>query len=629
MEIKSTKIGPIAEQGQHLRTHHGITENDPWYWLDTKHGDPNHATVQELVALENKWAEEKIAHTHPIREKIVAEIRALTKETDVSAPVKHGNYWYFTRTFEGIDYPRLCRVKSNDVPTVNAETTHENEEIILDQAKCAEGQEFYSVANQVIDVEGNRFIWGEDTTGGELYDLRVMEFATGEIIDDAVKQVGYSLAVVGEDLYYTRVDDVWRAHQIWVHRIGTDAAEDELVFEEPDEKFEIYVSKSRDNQWVIIGSYATLSTRIWLFPADGKRRAPRQLTTPKEGLRYSVEPAGNHLLINHNLVSEDETLAIVPTPSIEQFEGTSLEQPLCPEETWVENWTLVEGERLLEVYAFEKFAAFAMRANGQTAIRIWVRSQAYQGEDVPLDETAVKSLYNESFSIEWPQAVRVIEPASNPEWDTNSFRFTVQSFAQPPITAEYVLTSDSSEGGQINVIKELQVPGFDPTQYETRLEWVEARDGVKVPVSMVYRKDLCADRTNPGLIYGYGSYEASMDPWFSINRITLLNRGLVYAMAHIRGGGELGRNWYEQGKFAVKTNTFNDFVDVSRWLVDSGWVASGRLAAQGGSAGGLLMGGIANQAPELYRVVDAHVPFVDALTTILDPSKPTHNRRMG
>lgn len=658
MKISPSSIGPIAEKHNHVRSFHGQEDIDPWNWLDVKPQDANFETVQHLVVLENEHANAIIEPTRPLREKIVAEIRAYTTETDVSAPVKNGEYWYFTRTFEGIDYPLFARVKSKDVPTLEAHSTHENEETILDQAQRADGKTFYNATNQTVDVENNRFIWAEDTTGGELFDLYVMDMETKEIIDSAVKEVAYTIAAVGEDIYYTRVDEAWRSCQIWVHRIGTDAAADQLVLAEPDEKFEMTVTKSRDGNWVVLSSWATLSSRHWLIPADGSRHQPRMFAAPEEGFRYSIEPAGDHILITHNRLSQDESLALVSTPSLQQFEGTSLQNPLCPVETWVEHWPLVVNERLLEVHAFATFVAFGMRANGQTAIRIWKRvdgrnnqgNLAQNNDDVPLSEEQLRSIYGQSQDIAWPLDVRVLEIGANPSWQATSLRFTVESFAQPVISADYHVDSanfradsaapadpltpgrsggavpaqqeNSSEGAKITIVKELQVPGFNPQEYQTKLAWVEARDGVKIPVSMVYRADLAADGTNPGLIYGYGSYEASMDPWFSINRLSLLNRGVVYAMAHIRGGGELGRNWYEQGKFAVKTNTFNDFVDVSRWLLESGWVAPGRLAAQGGSAGGLLMGAVTNQAPELYAVVNAQVPFVDALNTILDPTKP-------
>lgn len=644
MKITQSPLGPIAEKGNHVRNFHGQPEIDPWNWLDVKPEDANYETVQQLVALENEHANSVIEPTRPIREKIVAEIRSYTEETDVSAPVKNGDYWYFTRTFEGIDYPLLARVKSNDVPLLNAHSTHPDEETILNQAQRAEGKVFYNVTNQTIDAQNNRFIWAEDTTGGELFDLYVMDLETKEIIDSVVKEVAYSVAAVGDDIYYTRVDDAWRSFQIWVHRIGTEASEDQLVLEELDEKFEITVSKSRDGQWVVISAWATLSTRHWLIPADGKRHQPRMFATPEEGFRYNIEPAGDHILVIHNRLSQDESLALVSTPSLEKFQGTSLEKPLCPVDSWVENWPLAANERLLEVHAFAGFVAFGMRANGQTAIRIWKRvdgretgrKQGQNSNDVPLDEKQLKEIYAEAEDISWPLEVRVLEIGTNPDWESNSLRFTVESFAQPIISADYQVVfpaddanlatnsqlTEPAEGANITVIKELKVPGFDPSEYKTKLEWVESRDGVKIPVSMVYRADIEPNGTNAGLIYGYGSYEVSLDPWFSINRLSLLNRGVVYAMAHIRGGGELGRNWYEEGKFAVKTNTFNDFVDVSKWLIASGWVAQGRLAAQGGSAGGLLMGAVTNQAPELYAVVNAQVPFVDALNTILDPTKP-------
>ncbi|MDO5728460.1 MAG: S9 family peptidase [Actinomycetaceae bacterium] len=605
MSIAQTSRGPVAPKQPFKRTFHGHTVIDPWKWLD----DPKSEDVLALVTAENEWAEHTLAPTRELRATIRQEIQSYTQETDVSAPIQDGDYWYFTRTREGIDYPAHYRVKG-ERPDLDRETIGEGEQLILDEAERAQGHEFYASVNHVVAHDGELYLWAEDTSGGELFDLKIKDLTTGQIVDDAVTGIGYGLAVTGAWVYYVRMNQAWRPHQIWVHRIGTPQSDDKLVLEEADEKFGLWVRRSRDGQWIVIEAEAALTTKVWLIPT-GDPSAPRPFAAPHEGMRYRVEPAGNHFAITHNRYREDESLALAPMVDTAQFNplGPGADaRELCPVDQWQEVWTPDAGERLLEVTAFADFTAAIMRSNGQTAIRILHRGTT----PVQLTDT-----YSRMSWVEWDEPARVLEIGSNRQWNTDRIRFSVESFALPTIDADWIV-----ETGEADLIKHKEVPGFDPSQYETTREWVTARDGTRIPVSMVYRVGTQPDGTNPALEWGYGSYEVAMEPWFTTNFIPLLDRGVVLALAHIRGGGELGRGWYEQGKFEKKPNTFTDFVDVGRWLIEAGWAARDRLAALGGSAGGLLMGAAVNLEPNLYRFVSAQVPFVDALTTILDPSKP-------
>ncbi|MDO5719860.1 MAG: prolyl oligopeptidase family serine peptidase [Actinomycetaceae bacterium] len=603
--IRMTSRGPIAAQRQYIRTFHADQVADPWHWLDT----PQSEEVAALVRAENAWADQVLAPTQPLRARIRDELKSLTQETDVTAPVKEGEYWYYSRTREGIDYPAHYRVKG-ERPALDPYRVSEAEQLIVDEARRAQGKDFYASTNHTVAHDGRWYMWAEDTTGGELFDLIILDLQTGKIIDESVKSIGYGIATTDAWVYYVRMTEAWRPYQIWVHRIGTDQAEDRLVLEEPDEKFGLWIRRSRDSRWIVIEAESTLSTKSWLIPT-GAPSAPLPFVNAQEDMRFRVEPAGDHFAITHNRHRKDESLALAPMIDRSRFVPLGQEidvEELCGLDQWVEVWTPTDGERLLAVTAFADFTAAVMRSSGQSAIRILHRA------DNPGD---LSRIYDEMSWVEWDEPVRVIEMGSNREWHTDRLRFTVESFALPQIDADWIVATGGTE-----IVKRQVVPGFEPDKYETRREWVTAEDGTQIPVALVHRKGIEPDGSNPALEWGYGSYEVSLEPWFMTSTISLLDRGLVVALASIRGGGELGRDWYEQGKLEKKPNTFTDFVAVGRWLVDTGWAAPDRLAALGGSAGGLLVGAAANLAPDLYRFISAQVPFVDALNTILDPSKP-------
>ena len=674
--IEDSPIGPIAEPRDFQRQFHGYSDSDPWRWIDvplegqatpertddvpvegeaaTERAD-DVAAVNVLVEAENRWAEKLLAPTQKLQDTIVEEIRQHTQLTDVTAPVRRGEYWYYSRIQEGSDYYTHHRLRSETLPQLDAHTRPEGEETILDEVRRARGQEFYNMENYAISPSGNLAAFSEDVTGAETFDLKIRDLQSGEIIDEGVRAVAYGIALTDEYVWYARNDDAWRQCEIWVHRIGADPATDRLVLREPDALFNVMVELSRDGKWVVISSGSALTSKCWIAPADGVS-APRLVAAPEHGVRYLVEVAGDHLAIVHNRLREDESLAVAQLPAAQTWQSPDIGEDgavvpgvaavgdvpetgggddvpqvgqapaapdlaapaldeLAPAETWVDVLVPAEGERLLKCDAFRDFVALTMRSDGQTALRILRRHEP--ASEAPVTHEELGAIYSHSSDVQWPLAVRVIEPGLNPQWDTDRVRFIVESFALPPVWADWLVETDTAQ-----VVKATEVDGFNPDEYEVRREWVEASDGTKIPVSMVMRKGTTPDGTHPGWLYGYGSYEASTDPWFSRPRLSLLQRGVVYAMAHIRGGGEMGRAWYENGKFAAKPNTFTDFVAVAEWMQDSGWVQPGRLAAEGGSAGGLLMGAVANLAPEAFRVIVAKVPFVDALNTILDPTKP-------
>ncbi|OLT38879.1 oligopeptidase B, partial [Kytococcus sp. CUA-901] len=470
----------------------------------------------------------------------------------------------------------------------------EGEQVLLDGNAEAQGEEFFSLGAFDVTAHGERLAYAVDTTGDERFDLRVKDLETGEVVDDAVTGIGYGTAwsVDGEHLFYTRVDDAWRPFQVWRHQVGMPAQDDVLVHQEDDERFWMGVGTSRDDRHVLIWLGSKNTSEVRLVDAEDPTGAVRVVAAREEGVEYDVEPAGDRLWIVHNRDHRDFALAVAPADS-----------------TSADDWSTVlpgeDGVRLAGVEAFAGHLVLSLRRDGLTQLQVLPLScegrPVGEGYQVPVDE-----------------AVYTIESGSNPTYDTDTLQVLVESMVTPRSVYDLDLGS-----GTLTLVKRQPVlGGYDPQDYQQLRLWATAQDGTRVPISLVARADLSPDGTHPGLLYGYGSYEISVDPHFSVSRLSYLDRGVVYAVAHVRGGGELGRGWYEDGRMERKTNTFTDFVACAEHLVATGWVAPDRLAAEGRSAGGLLMGAVLNLAPERFRVVHAGVAFVDALTTILDPSLP-------
>jgi oligopeptidase B len=578
----------------HVREHHGDRVVDPFEWLRDK-DDPE--VIAHLEA-ENAYAEATTSHLEPLRARIFDEIKSRTQETDLSVPAAYRGWWYYSRTFEGKQYAAQCRVAmvaGKGRPDLQPGNTPEGEQVLLDGNTEAQGHEFFSLGAFEVSVDGHRIAYAVDVEGDERFDLRVRDIQTGEVIDEAVTLIGYGVvwSLDGRHLFYTRMDDSWRPHQVWRHEVGTSAEADVLVFEEPDERFWMSVGSSRDDAWVIIAVGSKLTSEVWLLDASAPLGGPRLVAPRRDGVEYDVEPAGDRMLIVHNANHPDFELAQAPLDS-------------SGHEQWSPLGETVPGERLLGVEAFSTHAVVSLRRDGLTALRLMPRNTAAaSGFDAPSDLSFEEPLYS-------------IGTGNNPEYETTALQIVFESMVTPKTISDYDLAT-----GTYTVLKAQPVlGGYDPGDYEQHREWATAPDGTQVPMSLIHRRDVSADGTAPGLIYGYGAYEISVDPYFSVARLSLLDRGFVYAIAHVRGGGEMGRHWYDQGKMEHKVNTFTDFVACADHLVDSGWVAPDRLVAEGGSAGGLLMGAAANLAPARFAAIHAAVPFVDALTTILDPSLP-------
>jgi oligopeptidase B len=582
-----TAIPPPAKRIPTERTHHGDTVVDEYAWLAEK-DDPD--TVAYLKA-ENAHTEAATAHLAGLRETVYNEIKKRTKETDLSVPSRKGGYWYYTRTVEGQQYGIHCRraVRPGEVdpPSTADGTPLDGEEVLLDGNRLAEGHDFFQLGAFDISPDGRRLAYSTDFSGDERFTLRVKDLVTGELLPDEVPDTFYGTAwsADGSTLFYLTVDDAWRPYRVWRHAVGAPAGADTVVLEEADGRFWVGVGLSRSERFVVIDVHSKVTSEVLLIPADAPAAPPRVVAPRRQGVEYSVEHHGDRLLILHNDGAEDFALAY-----------TSAGEP--------GEWTTLightPGTRLEGVDAFASHLVVSLRRDGLTGLRV-----------LEVDG-------GEPYHIEFPEPIYSVGLDANPEYETASVRLHYTSLITPDSVYDYDLSSR-----RLVLRKRRPVlGGFDPAQYEQHREWALADDGTRVPISVVCRTGTPRDGTAPCLLYGYGSYETSLDPWFSIPRLSLLDRGVTFAVAHVRGGGELGRRWYSDGKLLAKKNTFTDFVACARHLVKAGWTAPERLVARGGSAGGLLMGAVANLAPDAFAGIVAQVPFVDPLNSILDPSLP-------
>ena len=580
---------PSPERRPTERIHHGDVVVDPYEWMRDK-------TDPEVIAhleSENAYADARTAHLGALRQRLVEEFVGHTQETDLSVPVRRGDWWYITRTTAGDDYPRFTRVAdAGAMPQVEPGVMLAGEQVLLDAQAEAAGHEFYSLGGLTLSPDHNLLAYAVDTAGDERFTLRVLDLSAGEVLDESVAGTGYGIAFSTDQqwLFYARVDDAWRQHQVWRHRIGADPAEDVLVLEEGDERFMIGFERSRDETTLVIQSASTTTAEAWLLDLAAPESAPVPAGGRRDGVDYAVEHAGDRLLVVHNDGHTGFALAQAP-----------LEAP----EQWEELLAAGEGERLLAVESFAGFVALELRAGGLASVRIIPR--AADGS-LRLDQAEDLTHGGELDTVELD---------ANPNWDQQAVRYQLTSMLTPPTVAEREVATGATE-----ILRVTPVPRYDPSLYVERREWATAADGTAIPLSVVARKEVAADGTAPGYLYGYGSYEVSIDPSFVPTRLSLLDRGVVIAIAHVRGGGEMGRDWYDHGKLQEKKNSFSDFVAAAEHLGASGLVDPARLGAEGRSAGGLLMGAVANLAPGRFRAIIAGVPFVDALTTILDPSLP-------
>ena len=638
---------PIAPKryGYRVRDQFGQHFDDPWDWLR----DGENPEVRAHLEAENAWADTVTAPTREAAARLVEEVKASTALTDVTVPIREGEFWYFRRFAEGQSYATHHRapVERDEagapIPLVPSPgVPARGEELLVDENEWARGQEFFRLADLYPSPDGRLIAWARDTSGDERYTWVVQE-ASGRVIDEAVADAGYGFAWAddSQSFIYMGVDDAWRACDVWLHRVGTPREADELLLVEPDEGFEMGFAPSGFPGHVVIHSSSSTAGRAWLWlPAHPSVR-PLPLMPVRPRTLVSVDSAGDRLFIVHTGLTQEGSLAQAMLPEggspealarlgvtsssafsrgslADRTPGTPLPgdepAPLTPFESWEPLRSPGPGERITDVEAHAGYVALSLRSGSLTQVDVWDRS-----EPTPTWRR-----------VEVDAPVRTIATVPTP-W-ADPLRVEFQSQTAAPTVAEVTLpnrapasspetTSENAALG-VRTLRTREAPGWDPAEFVEERVWVLARDGAtRIPVTLIHHRDAHPDGTHAGWQIGYGSYEVSYDPEFETLRLPILRR-VVYAIAHVRGGGEMGRAWYEDGKELVKEHTFTDFIDVADWLVDSGWVAPGRLVAEGRSAGGLLMGAVTNAAPDRFRAILAGVPFVDALTTILDPSLP-------
>ncbi len=570
-------VPPAARVAPHELEAHGDVRVDDYYWLRER----SNPDVIAYLEAENAYADEVLAPTGALREVLADEIRNRIPQTDSTVPAPDHGSRYYHRTVDGRAYPIYCRVK--DDPGAR-------EEVLLDVNRVAEGHEFCSAGRIRVSPTTDIMVWAVDTVGRRKYTLRFEDLATGRVLTDEIPDVTGETEWFndGRNLLYSRQDpDTLRSYQVWRHTVGADPADDVLVFQEDDETFNVSLSRTRSGRFLLISSNQSVTSEVRFMDADDPVGEPVVIEPRRRGVEYSVAHQGDRWLILTNLGATNFRLveAAIEAP------GRSDWSEVVPHREDV----LLEG-----VEAFADFLVLEERSNGLGRLVV-TKPNAGRREEISFDESA-----------------SVVRTGDNREYDTGTFRFTYSSLATPESVYELDVAT-----GERRLLKQAEVRGgYDPSHYVSERLWATARDGARIPISVLRPRDFIPDKTAPLLLYGYGSYGHTLEPSFNPTVLSLANRGFSYAIAHVRGGQALGRQWYEDGKLLNKMNTFTDFIDCARHLVDAGYTSPDRLVARGGSAGGLLMGAVVNLAPELFAGVVAHVPFVDVVTTMLDESIP-------
>ena len=575
MDIKAPKADKIEK---HLEKH-GDVRIDDYYWLN----DRENEEVIDYLERENDYYNKMTAHTKGFQKDLFEEMKSRIKEDDESVPYKFNGYYYITRFEKGKDYPIYTRKKDS----LEAE-----EEILFNVNEMAEGHSYYNLAGLSISPDNKLVSFGVDTLSRRKYTLYIKDLETGKIFDESIPLTtgGSTWANDNKTLFYTHKDEqTLRSDKIYRHVLGTSSEKDELIFSEDDETFDTFVYKSKSRKYLVIGSYSTLTSEFSILNADTPFEEFKIFQQRERGLEYSISHFEDNFYI---LTNKDKAT---------NFKLMKTSEENTSQENWVDMIPHREDVLLEDIDIFKEYLVLGERSNGLNEIRImrWDGTKEYY---LPFD--------NETY---------MAYASRNPEFDTNFLRYGYNSLTTPASIIDF-----NMETQEKTVLKETEVLGgkFDKNNYDSKRVWATAADGTKIPVTMVYKKGIKNNGKNPLVLYAYGSYGSTMDPYFSTVRLSLLDRGFIYATAHVRGSEYLGRSWYEDGKLLHKKNTFTDFVDVSKYLIEEKYTSEDHLYAYGGSAGGLLMGAITNMAPELYHGVVAAVPFVDVVTTMLDDSIP-------
>ncbi len=566
---------PVAPRRPKRMEIHGDVRVDDYFWLRER----ENPEVLAYLEAENAYTEALMAHTQPLQEQLYQEMRARIQETDQSVPVQMDDYFYYTRLEEGRQYPIYCRRRGSMAGP---------EEILLDQNQLAEGHAFLRLTNFKVSPDHRWLAYAVDTSGGEGYTLHIKDLESGELLPEAIPNTSYGLAWANDSrtLFYTLLDPAKRPYRLLRHALGTDPSQDALVLEETDDRFFLRITQSKDRRYIFANLNSKITSEVHFIPADRPQEPPRVIQPRVQGVEYGVEHREGHFYILTNWEARNFRVMTAPV----QEPGMDRWREFLPHQ---------EAVKLDHMELFAGHLVLFERENGLQQIRV---------VDLATDQ---------AHRVTFPEPVYTVWPGPNPNFQSPSLRFHYTSLVTPETVYDYDMDSRT-----LDQRKQTEVPGYDPSRYETKRIWATAPDGTQVPISLVHPRGIRLDGENPTLLYGYGSYGVSIDPRFDPKRLSLLERGFVYAIAHIRGGGELGREWYEQGKFLHKMNTFTDFIAAAEHLIQEGYTRPERLAIMGRSAGGLLMGAVTNLRPDLFRAVVAGVPFVDVINTMLDPTIP-------
>jgi len=594
----SAAIPPLPPRRPRELVAHGDVRVDDWWWLRER---DNPEVIAHLEA-ENRYADAVLAPTLDLQQRLFEQIKGRIEEDDLSVPARDGSWWYWSETATGRQYRTYHRLHDPegtlDPVAALAAARAGSGEVILDENILAGDSDYFALGVFDLSSDHRLLAYATDLDGSEQYRLRVRDLETGDELPEVIEGVVYGSAwdAHSTTLFYVRPDEAMRPHQIWAHVLGTDVTDDRLVFHEPDERFAISVGRTRSERFILIHSSSRMTSEVLAIDAGSPSDPPTPVLARRSGVEYDVEHAvlagtGDVWLVLTNAPGENGelttnfALVVVPVGSSEPTEVLIAHRP---------------DVKLESVDAFSTHLVVVERAEGLERLRLLM-----------LDDRSEKV-------IEQPEPVYALTGAGNAQWEATTYRFGYTSLVAPVSTVEVDVATLERR-----VIKSQRVlGGYQPGDYRSERIWATAPDGTQIPISLVCKADLALDGSAACLLYGYGSYEITIDPTFSAARLNLLERGVVFAIAHVRGGGEMGRIWYEQGRLDHKANTFTDFVACARHLVDERYTSASRLVARGGSAGGLLVGAATNLAPEMFAAVVAEVPFVDVVTTMSDESLP-------
>ncbi|MEX1139128.1 MAG: S9 family peptidase [Bacteroidota bacterium] len=566
---------PAAKKAPKTDVLHGETRTDDYFWMREK----SHPDVKSYLEAENAYMEAVTKPAAGLQETIYQEILKRTKQTDLSVPYRIGSYWYYTRTEEGKQYPVYCRKKG---------TLEGAEEILLDLNELAKGHAFLGLGAYTVSEDGRLLAYSLDTTGFRQYQLSFKDLTTGKVLADSIGQVNSVVwAADNKTVLYVKEDQAKRPYRLYRHTLGDESRSDELLFEEKDELYRVWAYKTSDKKYIVFMSASSITNEARFLESNEPRGAFRMFLAREEGHEYDLDHRDGLFYVRSNKGAKNFRIG-----------ATTADRPDA--ENWKEFLPHRANVKIEGINLFRNHAVITEREQGLIRLRVHdFRSGT-------------------SEAIKFPEPVYSAFPGSNPEFDTEVFRYGYQSFITPSSVFDFNMNTKSGM-----LMKQTEVlGGYDPAAYASERIWAKASDGVLVPVSIVYRKGFTKNGKSPLLLYGYGSYGVSIPAGFSIPRLSLLDRGVVYALAHIRGGGDLGEQWREDGKMLKKKNTFTDFIACAEHLIREGYTSREGLAIQGGSAGGLLIGAVLNMRPDLFKVAHMAVPFVDVVNTMLDESLP-------